>query len=201
MKYPNRSIEYKLLKQGYKTIAGIDEAGRGALAGPVVAATVVLDVKKCRLPLKDSKLLTFNQREELYEKIIDESLGHGIGIITPRMIDKKGIGNANRLAMEKAVESLSIDPDYLLIDYFKINTTAPFENIKRGDYKVYSIAAASIIAKVTRDRILINYQKRFPKFSFEKHKGYGTKKHLCELQAYGATRVHRKSFYPVAKFA
>ena len=194
MLYPSRQKERFLAKRGFKYIAGIDEAGRGALAGPIVAAAVIMDISKKKLLIKDSKQLRADQREELYKLIVNEALGVGVGIIQPIRIDKIGIGLANRIAMERAVQKLSIDPDFLLIDYFRINSKVPFENIKKGDQKIYSISAASIIAKVTRDRILINSRKKFPFFSFHEHKGYGTRRHFEEIKKNGVTSYHRQTF-------
>lgn len=206
MKYPNFNEEKKLWKQGYKIIAGIDEAGRGPLAGPVVAAAVaVLDYKKMIRQLadkniNDSKKLSEKQREEIYEKLISwPEIRWGVGIVSETVIDKINILQATKLAMNRALKKTS--PDFLLIDgNFKINSIVPQSSIVSGDQKVMSIAMASIIAKVTRDRLMQRYHKKYPQYGFDKHKGYGTATHFASLEEHGPCKIHRKTFYPVNKF-
>ena len=199
---PTFKRERQLHKKGYKFIAGIDEVGRGPLAGPVVAcAAIVLwtEPKACK-GLRDSKQLTPRQREKFYEILTnDNQVNYGIGIVSEKIIDKINILQATFLAMKKAIENLKIKPDFLLIDgkwtleNYPISQTA----IPQGDKNIFSIAAASIIAKVTRDRMLIKFQKKYPGYGFEKHKGYGTKLHLEALKKYGPCKIHRRSFKPV----
>ena len=198
MKYPNFNEEKKLWKKGYKFVAGIDEAGRGPLAGPVVAAAVILNGKILK-QIKDSKKLSEKQREEIFKKIKNcPEILWGIGIVSEKVIDKINILEATKLAMQKAVKNLN--SDFILIDgNFKINSEIPQKSIIKGDQKVFSISAASIIAKVTRDRLMQKYHKKYPQYGFDKHKGYGTKKHFEALEKFGACKIHRKTFYPVDK--
>jgi len=203
MKYPNFNEEKKLLKQGYKFVAGLDEAGRGPLAGPVVAgAVVVLDYKKINLKnINDSKKLTEKQREEIYKIITNHSqIKWGVGIVSEKVIDKINILEASKLAMQKAVRKLN--PDFLLIDgNFKLNKMSILQkSVIKGDSKVFSIAAASIIAKVTRDRLMQKYHKKYPQYGFDCHKGYGTKAHFASLKKFGPCKIHRKTFYPVTSY-
>ena len=199
--------EKKLLSKGYKLVAGLDEVGRGAWAGPIVAGVVVftddfLDARKDKSfnffsKIKDSKLLNPDQREELFE-LITKNFIWSVGEVEAKEIDKIGISEANSLALRRAVENLKLKPDYLLIDYIKnININLPTQGIKGGDNKVLSIAAASIVAKVWRDRLMISYHKRFNRWYFNLHKGYGTKLHLERINKYGICSLHRKSFSPI----
>jgi len=219
MKYPNFSEEKKLAKLGFKCVAGLDEAGRGPLAGPVVAAAVnfkfeIFNFKsilnnKILKQINDSKKLSEKQREEIYEKLIMcRDIVWGVGIVSEKVIDKINILEATKLAMEKAVAGLprrsaprNDELMFLLIDgNFKLNCATPQKSIIKGDQKVFSIAAASIIAKVTRDRIMQKIHKKYPQYGFNRHKGYGTKAHFANLEKFGPCKIHRKSFYPVSEF-
>ncbi len=197
MTKPTWREEKKLHSQGYKHITGLDEAGRGAWAGPIVAAAVILPFNISIPALRDSKMLTPKRRESLLSLIIKKSVDWSVGIVDQTTIDDFGINFANELAMRKAVARLTVKPDYLLIDAFKLKHTEPSHSIIGGDKKVMSIAAASIIAKVVRDQILSTDHKKFPQYDFYIHKGYGTKHHLKMLKKHGVSDYHRKSYKPV----
>ena len=188
--------EKNALKAGYKTICGIDEAGRGPLAGPVYAAAVILPLGLEIDGLNDSKKISEKKREKLFDVICEKAIAYSIGIATEKEIDEINILNATFLAMHRAIEGLNVKPDYALIDgnqYPKI----PFvmeETVVKGDAKSMSIAAASILAKVSRDRFMLEKAKEYPKYQFEKHKGYGTKLHYEMLTEYGPSPIHRLSF-------
>ncbi len=187
--------ENELYKQGYKYLCGIDEAGRGPLAGPVVAAAVIFDKNTLIPKVNDSKKLSHKLRLDLYHQIRKEALTYAIGVIDSKTIDQINILKATFMAMKIAVSKLKIRPDYLLID----GRDAPFNNFKqeaiiKGDSKVFSIAAASILAKVTRDQIMTSYAKKYPIYDFENNFGYGTKKHTEAIIKYGRSKIHRKSF-------
>jgi ribonuclease HII len=189
------SLEEKYSRNGYRYIAGIDEAGRGPLAGPVVASAVIFDVGYYNPYIKDSKKLSPRKREKLFNEIKKDAISIGIGIVDEEDIDKINILNATIKAMKKALLELSIKPDLLLIDgNIPLPTDIPQFNIIDGDDKILSISAASIIAKVTRDRIMDEYHKIFPQYNFSSHKGYGTKEHIIALKKYGPCKIHRKSF-------
>lgn len=180
---------------GYKYIAGTDEAGRGPLAGPVVAAVVVFDEKIIINGIDDSKKLSEKKREELFEIIKKESLDYGIGIVNNEEIDEFNILNATHMAMKKALNSLKNKPDYILVDATTIPGVESVQNpIIKGDSKSISIAGASILAKVTRDKIMYEYDEIYPEYRFSKHKGYGTNEHYDAIRKYGLTPIHRKSF-------
>lgn len=191
--------EYERLykSQGFTFIAGIDEVGRGPLAGPVVAAAVILPDDFQILGIDDSKKLTETKREELYELIRSTALSIGVGIIEAKEIDTINIYEATKKAMYVALNELHISPDFLLVDAMKLTTPIPSEAIIKGDSKSISIAAASIIAKVTRDRMMKELAQSFPEYRFEQNMGYGTKEHIDALQLYGATPYHRRSFAPI----
>lgn len=195
----NNLYEYELdlIKQGYQLIGGIDEVGRGPLVGPVVAACVVLPLNYKLPGLNDSKKLSEKKRELFYQIIKKDALGIGIGIIDEKIIDQVNIYEATKLAMKAAIKNNPIKIDYLLIDAMKLDVDIPFQAIIKGDQKSLSIAAASVIAKVTRDQILIELDKKYPQYNFKNNKGYGTKKHLEALKLYGALKEHRVSFKPV----
>ncbi len=185
-------------KNGYNLVAGIDEAGRGPLAGPVVAAAVILSPKCYIEKLNDSKKLNAKQRNELYEIICKEAIDIGIGIIDVPIIDKINILSATLLAMKKACYNLKHTPEYVLIDGpFLPKIDTPKSGIINGDNCSALIASASIIAKVTRDKIMVKFHKKYPLYGFDKHKGYGTSLHLSALRQHGPCPIHRKSFYPV----
>lgn len=188
-------IEDKLYSEGYNFVCGVDEAGRGPLCGPVVAAAVILPKDEYIEGVNDSKKLTEKKREKLYDDIMMKAVAASIGISDVDVIEKVNILNATKLAMKQAIEKLSMKPDYVLIDgnqMIDINIKA--ETVVSGDAKSESIAAASIIAKVTRDRMLIEFDKKYPEYGFAKHKGYGTKSHIEAIQKYGLTDIHRPSF-------
>lgn len=179
-------------------IAGVDEAGRGPLAGPVVAAAVILSDTKIE-GLRDSKKLSAKKRELLFEEINDNSISVGIGIVSEKEIDRINVLAATQKAMQMALGRLNQKPTLALIDGYKLpNQVIPNKGIIKGDTKVESIMAASIIAKVTRDAIMLEYDIIFPEYGFAKHKGYGTKQHMEALNNYKATPIHRKSFKPVS---
>jgi len=189
--------ENRLMAQGYEWIAGIDEAGRGPLAGPVVSAAVILK-EDCYIPgLDDSKKLSESKRLELFREIHENAAAIGIGVISAEEIDTLNIYNAVKKSMNLAVSKLKLQPDFLLIDAMKLDIPYSQESIIKGDANSISIAAASIIAKVTRDEIMQQYHEQFPQYGFTVHKGYGTKIHLDALQKYGPCPIHRKSFGPV----
>ena len=188
-------IEDSLYSEGYEYICGIDEAGRGPLCGPVVAAAVILPKDKYIEGVNDSKKLSPKKREKLYDDIKKEAISVGIGIVDVDIIEEINILNATKLAMIKAIKDLKIKPDYLLIDGNQlIDIDIEKQTVVSGDEKTESIAAVSIIAKVTRDRMLINFDKLYPEYGFAKHKGYGTKIHIEAIKKYGLTPIHRKSF-------
>ena len=197
MAYPNFEEEKILWHKGFKRIAGLDEAGRGPLAGPVVAGAVVLPKnfsKKNFWAVKDSKQLSAKQRDKIYKLITkDPEIKWGIGIVSEKIIDKINILEATKLAMIEAVKKLK--PDFLLLDgNFKIKYNALQKSVVKGDQKVFSISAASIIAKVTRDRLMQKLHKKYPQYGFDKHKGYGTKLHVIAIKKFGLSLVHRKTF-------
>ena len=177
-------------------IAGIDEAGRGPLAGPVVCACVIMPLEEDKIieGIDDSKKLSPKKREMLYEKIIKTALAYSIVEIDEKTIDLINILNATKLGMKKALESLEILPDIVLIDAVKIDTLVKQENIIKGDTLSYNIAAASILAKVYRDRLMCELDAKYPQYNFAKHKGYGTKEHLLLLKKFGKCPLHRDSF-------
>jgi len=207
MIFPNFNEEKKLWKNGYNFVAGLDEAGRGPLAGPVVAASVCVNFQfsisnfqsnpnySIFKNVRDSKKLSPSQREEIYNILINhKDIKWGVGIVSEKVIDKINILEATKLAMKKSFKKLS--PNFLLLDgNFKIDSKISQKSIIKGDSKVFSISAASIIAKVTRDKIMKKYHKKYPEYNFLKHKGYGTKAHFACLQKFGPCKIHRKSFY------
>jgi len=198
---PHFREEKALRARGYTLIAGIDEAGRGALMGPVVAAAVILPGTfrgSWRARVRDSKLLTPARREALYEEITGSAVAWGTGFVSSQDIDAIGIAPATRRAMLAAIAALRRVPDYLLIDYFKLpETPLPQMGIVHGDSVCFSIACASIIAKVTRDRWVADLDGRYPGYGFAEHKGYGTEEHLARLRRLGPCPAHRRTFQPV----
>lgn len=188
-------IEKGLHDKGYKTIAGVDEAGRGPLAGPVFAAAVIMDMDFYIPDIKDSKKLSEKKREEMYNYITQNAVAYSVCCVSEQEIDKINILNATHKAMVAAVEQLSIKPDYVLIDGNSVKGMClPHECIVKGDDKCFSIAAASILAKVSRDRFIKEYDRVYPQYHFAKHKGYGTKEHIAAIIQYGLCPVHRKTF-------
>jgi len=194
-------LEEMLYEKGYSAICGVDEVGRGPLAGPVVAAAVIMPATIEIVGLNDSKKLSEKRREEIFEKIIDLELVCAIGIIDNEDIDKMNILKASLMAMRKAITDLKQSPDFVLVDgdYPVPNIIQPQMAVIKGDQRCKAIAAASIIAKVTRDKIMDRYEALYPSFSFSKHKGYPTPDHISQLKEYGPCDIHRKSFKPVAE--
>ncbi|MDR0898727.1 MAG: ribonuclease HII [Lactobacillaceae bacterium] len=184
-------------KTGSNLVAGIDEVGRGALAGPVVSAAVILN-RQVDIPLLfDSKQLSQKNREMLYQEIVESALSWNVAIVDAEIVDEIDVYRASKKAMLEAMNGLSTRPEYLLIDAMEIDTDIPQEKIIKGDTQSNSIAAASIVAKVTRDKIMSEFAEVYPEYGFLKNVGYGTKTHLEALQKYGPTPIHRKTFAPV----
>jgi ribonuclease HII len=193
--------ENKARAQGYQFIAGLDEAGRGPLAGPVVAAAVVLPFDADLPGLNDSKKLTANKREELFPKIKTQAVSYGVAVVDAEVIDEINILQAALLAMKQAVENLLCDPDLLLIDgNQKIDSSLKQWVIVKGDTKSFFIAAASVLAKVTRDHIMEDYHQLYPQYEFARHKGYGTKLHKGLIAEYGPCPIHRRTFRGVTEY-
>ena len=188
-------IEEGLYSKGIKLVCGVDEAGRGPLCGPVVAAAVILKPDSKIEGVNDSKKLSEKKREQVYEAIMQNALAVGVGISDVDVIESVNILNATKLAMKEAISKLKVQPEYVLIDGNQmIDITIPGETVVHGDAISESIAAASIVAKVTRDRMLIEWDKTYPEYGFAKHKGYGTKAHVEAIGKYGLTPIHRPSF-------
>lgn len=188
--------EEKLHSNGVKLIAGIDEAGRGPLAGPVVVGIAIMPENSMLEGVNDSKKVSEKKREKLYDLITQEAIAWNVGIADQNEIDEINILNATKLALTRAIEGLKIKPDLILVDALtNINTLGiPYKSIIKGDAKEYSIAAASILAKVTRDRMMREYDEIYPQYGFSGHKGYGTAKHIAAIKEYGPCILHRKSF-------
>ena len=190
-----KETENRLRGAGYEYIAGVDEAGRGPLAGPVYAAAVILPTDVRLDGINDSKKLTPKKREELFCEIIEKAVAYSVFSVDEKKIDEINILNATHAAMNGAVNSLVPKPDYVIIDGNSIKgMDIPHETIVKGDAKSISIAAASILAKVSRDRYITEMAKQYPEYGFEKHKGYGTKEHTEAILKYGASPIHRRSF-------
>lgn len=176
-------------------VAGVDEAGRGPLAGPVVCAGCIMPLSDMIEGINDSKAVKELTREILYDIIIERAISFSISVIDERIIDKINILNATKLGMKNAIEGLSVIPNIILVDAVtKLDIKFPYESIIKGDAKSYNIAAASILAKVTRDRIMREYDKKYPDYGFIKNKGYGTKIHITALEEFGASEIHRQTF-------
>lgn len=191
------TYEKEAYSRGYSCVVGIDEAGRGPLVGPVVAGVVLLDLSKDWLGIDDSKKLSEEKREYFYQKIKDEAIAYAVGVATHEEIDAINILNATKLAMKRAIEALSeqITPDFLLIDAVRLaDIPIEQENLIKGDSRSASIAAASIMAKVTRDHMLYELDQKYPQYHFANHKGYGTKAHYEAIEKYGILPEHRRSF-------
>lgn len=194
---PPLEVERFFWSRGLLRVAGVDEAGRGPLAGPVVAAAVIFPVEQWIEEVDDSKKLTEAKREELFEVVYAKALGVGVSIVDHKTIDRINILQASVLAMQQAVESVSVRPDIVLADGISFkHDSLRFENIIDGDAKCFAIAAASIVAKVTRDRLMTKYDEEYPEYGFAKHKGYATKEHLEALKTHGMCDIHRRSFKP-----
>ena len=177
-------------------ICGIDEAGRGPLAGPVVVASVIMPANSMIEGVNDSKKVSEKKREKLYDQILEEAISYGVGIVGQDEIDEINILNATKKGLTMSLKELTVKPDLIIVDALThIDTMGiPYESIIKGDAKCYSISAASIIAKVTRDRIMREWDKVYPEYGFEKHKGYGTSAHIEAIKKYGLCPIHRKSF-------
>ncbi len=195
-----KEFETELYNNGINFIAGIDEVGRGPLVGPVVTAAVILPKDFYDERINDSKKLTEKKRELLYDVIMENAISVGIGISSEDVIDEINILNATKRAMLEAVNNLSVKPEHLLIDAVKLDTDIPQTSIIKGDAKSESIAAASIIAKVTRDRMMVELDKIHPEYDFKHNKGYGTKKHIEAIRKYGIIKEHRKTFAPCDEY-
>ena len=192
--------ERELREKGINLIAGVDEVGRGPLVGPVVTACVILPEKFDLEGLTDSKKLSEKKREELYKKIDEQALGIGIGIVDNEEIDKINILNATKKAMKMAIDNCNVRPEHVLIDAVKLDIDIPTTSIIKGDLKSITISAASVIAKVTRDHMLYELDKKYPMYDFKHNKGYPTKKHIEAIMEYGIIKEHRKSFSPVKEY-
>ena len=189
--------ERDLYKDNIKLIAGVDEVGRGPLCGPVVAAACILKENYYLEGLNDSKKLSEKKRDKLFDILINECVAYGIGIVEPKRIDEINILEASKEAMKIAISNLSVKPEHVLIDAVKLDLDVPSTPIIKGDAKSASIAAASVIAKVTRDRMMYDLDKEHPEYGFAKHKGYPTKLHLENLKKYGVLDNYRFSYKPV----
>lgn len=189
-------FEQKYWRKGISLVAGVDEAGRGPLAGPVVASAVMFEEGVLIDGVNDSKKLAEKKREELFHRIYEKAIAVGIGIVSHEVIDRINILQASFLAMNKALEQLKVKPQQLLVDgnFFR-HEVYPVENIVKGDSLSHSIAAASIIAKVTRDSLMKELHEQYPQYGFAAHKGYGTKAHIEAIRQYGYSPVHRRSFH------
>lgn len=188
--------ENELRKKGFNKICGIDEAGRGPLAGPVVVASVIMPADSMIEGVNDSKKVSEKKREILYDKIIEQAISYGVAIIGQDEIDEINILNATKKGLTISLQELTVRPDLILVDALEhIDTIGiPYESIIKGDAKCYSISCASIIAKVTRDRIMREWDKVYPEYNFAQHKGYGTAKHIESIKQYGLCPIHRRSF-------
>ena len=196
----NYYFERKLREKGITLIAGVDEVGRGPLVGPVVAACVVLPEEFSLEGLTDSKKLSEKKREYFYDEIMRQALGVGVGIISEKKIDEVNIYEATKLAMKEAIKNCGVVPEHILIDAMPLSLDIPTTSIIKGDFKSITISAASVIAKVTRDRMLDELDKKYPMYDFKDNKGYPTKKHLEAIEKYGIIPEHRKSYGPVRDF-
>ncbi len=190
--------EKELYKQGIKLIAGIDEVGRGPLCGPVVACACILPENYKLEGLNDSKKVSEKKREKLYDILIQDAICYGIGQVGPKRIDEINILEATKEAMQMALDNLQIKPEHVLIDAVKLNLNIPSTSIIKGDAKSASIAAASIIAKVTRDRMMIELDKKYPEYGYAKHKGYPTSAHIAAVKKYGIKDFYRFTFSPIS---
>ena len=207
MQFPDIELEKSLWSKGLKYVVGIDEAGRGPLAGPVCAGAVLID-EKCELNelVRDSKKMTEKRREEVFEFIKENSLGWGVCMVSNMVIDTKGIQEAVRIAMWTALKQvekmIGSKAEYLIVDGTNVSNLFGYDmlKIKEGDLKHYSISAASILAKVTRDRYMKEMAIKYPEYGFERHVGYVTKAHMEALQRYGPCEIHRRSFKPISEF-
>lgn len=193
---PDYEFEKAAVNSGFSCICGVDEAGRGPLAGPVCAAAVILPEGAVIEGLDDSKKLTEKKREKLYDIIKETAVAYSVAYGTLEEIESVNILEATYLAMNRAIEGLNVKPDFALIDGNRVprGINIPCETIVKGDSKSMSVAAASVLAKVTRDRLMLEYDKKYPEYNFKKHKGYGTKEHTELIKQYGPCEIHRLSF-------
>ena len=193
---PDYEFEKAAVNSGFSCICGVDEAGRGPLAGPVCAAAVILPEGAVIEGLDDSKKLTEKKREKLYDIIKETAVAYSVAYGTLEEIESVNILEATYLAMNRAIEGLNVKPDFALIDGNRVprGIKIPCETIVKGDSKSMSVAAASVLAKVTRDRLMLEYDKKYPEYNFKKHKGYGTKEHTELIKQYGPCEIHRPSF-------
>ena len=191
-----KELEKDLYSKGFKKICGIDEAGRGPLAGPVVVAGVIMPEDSMIEGINDSKKVTEKRREKLYDIIKEEAISYSIAVIDHNVIDEINILNATKQGVTDVVDGLDVKPDLIIVDALThINTRGiPYEPIVKGDAKCYNIAAASILAKVTRDRIMRQWDEIYPQYGFSSHKGYGTAKHISAIKEYGLCPIHRRTF-------
>ena len=196
----NYYFERKLRKTGVTLIAGVDEVGRGPLVGPVVAACVILPEHFSLEGLTDSKKLSEKKRDFYYDEIMRQAISVGIGIISEKKIDEVNIYEATKLAMKEAIDKSGVKPEHILIDAMPLSIDIPTTSIIKGDFKSITISAASVIAKVTRDRMLDELDKKYPMYDFKDNKGYPTKKHLAAIEEYGIIPEHRKSYGPVRDY-
>ncbi len=193
-----KGIEGVIRRRGFLRLAGVDEAGRGALAGPVVAAAVILKDGRPIPGVTDSKRLSPERREQLCQRILEKAWSVGVGVVEVSIIDVRNILQATLLAMERAVADLRVPPDGILVDGVVVpHLKFPVFPVPQGDLKCPSVGAASIVAKVTRDRIMGTYHRRYPAYQFDRHKGYGTPAHLRAIAEHGVSPIHRKSFSPL----
>ena len=194
-----KEYENELYSRGFNLIAGVDEVGRGPLVGPVVAAAVILPKDFYDERINDSKKLSEHKRDLLYKVIMDNAISVGVGVISEKVIDKINILEATKLAMKEAINNLNVHPEHILIDAVKLDIDIPFTAIIKGDAKSESIASASIIAKVTRDKMMYDLDKVHPEYNFKSNKGYGTKSHLEAINKCGILKEHRKTFKPISE--
>ncbi|MCF6515031.1 ribonuclease HII [Lactobacillus sp. S2-2] len=195
--YQKFKYEHEFWSKGYQYVAGIDEVGRGPLAGPVVAGAVILSDDFDIYEVNDSKQMTDQKRHELAPLIKEKALAYSVSVIDSNVIDQVNIYEASRIAMKNAINQLDIIPNQLVIDAMDVDLSIPQLKLIKGDFKSVSIAAASILAKVYRDDLMIQYSKQYPEYGFDKNDGYGTKHHLNAIKQYGITEIHRKTFAPV----
>lgn len=189
-----KSIEASYYNKGIRTIGGMDEVGRGPLAGPVVTCVLILKPDSCRLYVNDSKKVSKKNREILCQQLIEDALDYAIGQVDNEIIDALNILNATKKAMTDSLSSLTVKPELLLIDALRVNTEIPQKSIIHGDASSYAIAAASIVAKVYRDNLMQIYHEQYPEYGFDHNMGYGTAEHIKALQKYGPTPIHRSTF-------
>lgn len=191
---PKLEFENECLEKGYRYIAGVDEVGRGPLAGPVVCAAVIMDLQKIVEGVDDSKKVSEKKREALFDKIIESAISYSIKEVSPEVIDEINILNATKKCMIDAIEGLNVTPDIVLVDAVQLDTNVKTMPIIKGDFKSYSIAAASILAKVYRDRLMRENALKYPDYGFDRNAGYGTKEHISKIKEIGPCEIHRRTF-------